>query len=84
MKGLVLQVEPKTKYKLRVGGSPDEADSFLVLVELLRSRFSFLPQDPVPQRAEGQTSSSWKHREKRMFSHLDPSNLGHHANLLPA
>jgi hypothetical protein len=84
LKGLVLQVEPKTKYKLRVGGSPDEADSFLVLVELLRTRFSFLPQDPVPQRAEGQTSSSWKHREKRMFSHLDPSNLGHHANLLPA
>ena len=84
LKGLVLQVEPKTKYKLRVGGSPDEADSFLVLVELLRTRFSFLPQDPVPQRAEGQTSSSWKHREKRMFANLDPSNLGHHANLLSA
>ncbi len=85
LKGLVLQVEPKTKYKLRVGGSPDEADSFLVLVELLRTRFSFLPQDPVPQRAEGQTSSSWRQRERpKMFAHLDPSNLGHHANLLPA
>ncbi len=80
--GLVLQVEPKTEYKHRIGSSPDEADSFLVLIELLRERFSFTPLDPVQERVESQSVARWK--SKRWFDHLDPSRLGHEAQLLPS
>jgi hypothetical protein len=82
VKGLVLQVEPKQKYKLRTGHSPDETDSFLVAIELARSRFMYIPSDPVPQRAAGDNIAKWLQPAKRMFSNLDPSALGHSANLV--
>lgn len=46
-KGIVLQVQPKKEYKANCGSSPDETDSFLVAVEVARTRHLLTPSDPV-------------------------------------
>jgi hypothetical protein len=51
-KGMRLQVEPKKEYKARVGKSPDEADSFLVAIEVARSQHLFVPTNPVQRDGE--------------------------------
>ena len=40
---IIVQAEEKTKMRLRVGGSPNEADAFVGLVELCRTRLKFSP-----------------------------------------
>ena len=41
--GLRIKVESKTDMKSRVGFSPDIADSYMILLELARTRFHFQP-----------------------------------------
>ena len=43
--GIKLRIEQKTDMKKRTGGrSPDDADSFLILLELCRERLNFQAQ----------------------------------------
>lgn len=54
--GLRIRVEPKSDMKLRLGRSPDQADAFLGLLELCRTRLKF---NPGGYRSEvSKTSSS--------------------------
>jgi len=41
--GLRIRVEPKSDMKLRLGRSPDQADAFLGLLEVCRTRLKFSP-----------------------------------------
>ena len=78
--GLIMQVEPKKAFRLRKGYSPDETDSFLVLVELARQRFSFRPTDPLSVRQDEDNIAAWLGAGRTMRS-LDPSAMGHVAHL---
>jgi hypothetical protein len=49
MRGPLIQVEPKTKMKLRMNRSPDFADMGAVMVELAVVR-GLLPSDVVPTK----------------------------------
>lgn len=52
--GRTLKIEGKKVYKARVGVSPDESDSFFLLVEHCRSKHAFKHSDkPVEQQAAG-------------------------------
>lgn len=80
-RGVVLQVEPKEKYKARTGSSPDETDAFLVAVETARVRHGFLAADPVAERKEPNALARWLKSKDFVRNRFDPSLLGHHANL---
>jgi hypothetical protein len=80
-RGVVLQVEPKEKYKGRTGSSPDETDAFLVAVETARVRHGFLAADPVKERPEPNALARWLKNQEFIRNPFDPSLLGHHANL---
>ena len=79
-KGLILQVESKKDFRSRKGYSPDETDSFLVGVELARTRFGLIPSDPIATRKDGDTIAKW-HESRRTMRGLDPANLGHVSQL---
>jgi len=80
-KGVVIQVEPKSEYRPRMGGSPDEADSFFVMLECARMRHSLLPEDPVEERKEGDNVAMWATRRRRSLRDMAAGNLGHVAHL---
>jgi len=58
--GLRMQVEKKEEMKLRIGHSPDDGDSALILLALFRERFGFVPTGMEGKRAVIQ--DSWKKR----------------------
>jgi hypothetical protein len=62
IKGMTMRtkVEPKSDMKLRINRSPDDGDSALILLELCRSRFNFVPEGMEGVRK--QTSGSFKQR----------------------
>lgn len=80
--GVVLQVEPKSKYKLRVGGSPDETDAFCIAVELARTRHGWLAADPITERKGPSELEKYLKSRQQDFQRFDPSMLGHSANLV--
>lgn len=80
-KGVVMQVEPKPEYRARIGSSPDEADSFFVMLECARSRMGFVPEDPVEQLKEGDDISFTKRRRQRTLMDFDAYQLGHDGHL---
>lgn len=66
-----LQVEPKGEYKARMKRSPDHADSLFVTLELARQRHFFMSADPVPERAEGDTTAAWQQKPHRTIRSFD-------------
>lgn len=66
-----LQVEPKGQFKARMKKSPDEADSLFVMLELARERHFFMANDPVPERAEGDTTAAWQSKTRRTMRSFD-------------
>lgn len=78
--GLIMQVEPKKAFRARKGYSPDETDSFLVLVELARQKFSFRPTDPLTERKDEDNIAAWLGQGRTMRG-LDPCAMGHVAGL---
>ena len=80
-KGVVIQVEPKSEYRPRMGGSPDEADSFFVMLECARIRHSFLPEEPVEVPKDHQNIANWRPRRRRTLRDFAAGNLGHEAHL---
>lgn len=78
--GLMLQVEPKQKYKARVGSSPDETDSFLVAVELARTQHLFTPADPVQSDRKKNDLAAWL-GTRRTHGTYAADKLGFVANL---
>ncbi len=63
--GLKMRAEPKTEYKKRHNHSPDEADAYFILLDLVRTRHSFLAVEPV--KADAAVA---KHRERRDFASM--------------
>lgn len=68
--GRTVQVEDKKTYKKREGSSPDDADSFFVGVEHLRTKYGFKPAEKVgdatPTSADVRApNSSWEKLKAR-------------------
>lgn len=61
-----LQVEPKPDMKMRIGKSPDEADSALLLVELCKVRFGFGADRSREMGRAGQTFRPLKEQMRRL------------------
>lgn len=80
-KGIIMQVEPKSEYRSRMGGSPDEADSYFVMLECARTRHSLIPEDPPESRKQGDNIALWKNKQRRSLRDYDAVNLGHDAHL---
>jgi hypothetical protein len=76
-----MQVEPKSEYRSRMGGSPDEADSYFVMLECARARHSLIPEDPPESRKQGDNIALWKNKQRRSLRDYDAANLGHDAHL---
>lgn len=83
LKGMMLAVEPKGRFKARFGGSPDEQDAFLMLIEMARSRHGFIPSDPVPER-RANTMATWQDPKLAIRRKFDPGALGHNPHLVGA
>lgn len=56
--GIRMGVEPKKEYRKRVGGSPDEADTAFLLIDLAIERFGLLPAEPR-QPVSGMPTVRW-------------------------
>lgn len=80
-RGIIMQVEPKHEYRGRMGGSPDEADSYFMMLECARVRHSLLPEDPVEGRKDGEDVAMWKTKQRKTLRDFDAINLGHDAHL---
>ena len=67
--GRSVQVEDKKTYKKREGSSPDDADSFFLAVEHLRTRFGFRAVekagDAAPSAPGAPVNSAWEVFKKR-------------------
>lgn len=67
--GRTLKIESKRDYKRRVGQSPDEADSFFLLIEHCRLRHGFKHSDtltPESRRSVGKSlGKSWEAMKER-------------------
>ena len=59
--GRTLKIESKRIYKRRTGQSPDESDSFFLLVEHCRTRHNFKPSEKVivEKRKDPKAKGSW-------------------------
>lgn len=59
--GRTLKIESKRKYKRRTGQSPDESDSFFLMVEHCRTRHNFRPAEKVvsSDRKDPKARGSW-------------------------
>ncbi len=60
--GRTLRVESKRIYKAREGSSPDESDSFMLLIELAKKRHGLRAAEKPPEEsAESKGGVSWDH-----------------------
>jgi len=78
--GRTVQVEDKPAYKKREGGSPDDADSFFVGVEHLRTKYGFKPAeragDETPTAADvREPNTAWEQLKKRARRVTTKTNL---------
>lgn len=64
--GLKTIVEPKKDMKSRIGFSPDDADSFLILLELFRVKLKFTAGGMMGMKAKA--SDGWAKKTKRINS----------------
>lgn len=64
IKGMTMRtkVEPKADMKIRINRSPDDGDSALILLELCRARFNFVPEGMEGVRK--QSTGSFKKRSE--------------------
>lgn len=81
VRGVISQIEPKHEYKSRMGSSPDEADSYFVMLEMARARHGFHPEEPVEERKDGKDIAMWKNRPRRNLRDFDANSLGHEGHL---
>jgi len=60
--GRTLRVEDKRKFKAREGGSPDQSDSFMLLIELAKKRHGFKPAEraAVDKTPGAKGTGTWK------------------------
>lgn len=79
--GMRLQVEPKRAYKARVGRSPDELDSLMVLIELARVRQMFKPMDPPSGQEKKEHELNAYLRNRRTHASFACDRLGFTQNL---
>lgn len=68
-----LRVEAKRVYKSREGKSPDESDSFFLLIELAKTRLGFIPAEKAAEAAQSRSNSAgtWEafcNRARKMFT----------------
>ena len=71
----VLKVESKRVFKTREGGSPDESDSFLLVVELAKQRHGFKPSEktaeaPVSGAGKSMTWKKFAERARRVSNRV--------------
>lgn len=58
----MLRIEGKRIFRGREGKSPDESDSFFLLIELAKTRLGFKPAEKAaePEKARGNGAGTWK------------------------